>query len=46
MVSKSRRDSVGGVVAELFHGLQKPARFTGGGEGTMDFSFMGPLGPP
>ena len=30
---QSRRDSVGGggVVAEIFRGLQKPARFSGGG---------------
>ena len=27
----SRRDSVGGVVAEFFRGLQEPTRFSGGG---------------
>ena len=27
----SRRDSVGGVVAEFFRGLRKPTRFSGGG---------------
>ena len=32
MVSKSRRDSVGGgVVAEIFRGLKNPPRFSGGG---------------
>ena len=38
MVSESRRDSVGrgrdsvgGVVADFFRGLQKPTRFSGGG---------------
>ena len=30
MASKSRRHSVGGVVAELFCGLRKPTRFSGG----------------
>ena len=34
MISKSRRDSVGGgvvAVAECFRGLRKPTRFSGGG---------------
>ena len=32
MISKSRRDSVGGeVVANIFSDLQEPTRFSGGG---------------
>ena len=33
MISRSRRDSVGGggVVAEFFRDLQEPTRFSGGG---------------
>ena len=32
MISRSRRDSVGGgVVAEFFRGLPEPTRFSGGG---------------
>ena len=33
MISRSRRDSVGGggVVAEIFCGLPEPTRFSGGG---------------
>ena len=30
MISKTRRDSMGGVVAEFFRVLQKPTRFSGG----------------
>ena len=49
MVSGSRRDSVGGggsSIICLFRGLQKPARFSGGGGGsrpTMNFPLMGPF---
>ena len=31
MISGSRRDSVGGVVAEFFRDLQEPTWFSGGG---------------
>ena len=31
MISRSRRDSVGGVVAEFFRDLQEPTPFSGGG---------------
>ena len=31
MISRSRRDSVGGVVAEFIRGLQEPTRLSGGG---------------
>ena len=31
MISRSRRDSVGGVVAGFVRDLQKPTRFSGGG---------------
>ena len=45
MISKSRRDSVGGggVVAEFFADLQKPTRFSGGGGRTIHFPKMGPF---
>ena len=31
MISRSRRDSLGGVVAEFFRDPQKPTQFSGGG---------------
>ena len=43
MISKSRRDSVGGVVAECFRDLQEPTRFSGGGGSTRNFPLMGPF---
>ena len=34
MISESRCDSVGGVVAEFSRGLRKPMLFSGGGGGS------------
>ena len=47
MISRSRPDSVGGgVVAETFRGLQKPARFSGGGGGSSrNFPWSPEAGP-
>ena len=44
MVSKRRRDSVGGgVVAECLRDLRKPARFQWGRGSTIHFPLMGPF---
>ena len=41
MISRSRRDSVGGgVVAEFFRGLPEPSWFSGGGGGGRIFSVI------
>ena len=39
MISRSRRDAVGGVVAELFRHLRKPTRFGGGGGSSRNFQW-------
>ena len=40
MITKSRRDSVGGVVAEFFRDLHEPTRFSGGGGGGVVAGFF------
>ena len=37
MISRSRRGSVGGVVAGFFRDLQEPTRFSGGGGVVAEF---------